>query len=125
MHPTVMHLNRRTNSNGKGESSQLEDPSTNPMHVKPPIAHITTNVVSGPGERRAVMCPVVPAKVRVRGTDDWIVTNVALDSHSTDCWMSGRLQGKLNCTPEEAQVDLSTMGSLRLAQGPRLYGILL
>ncbi|KAA0202577.1 hypothetical protein HAZT_HAZT012204 [Hyalella azteca] len=119
-HPTVMHLNKGAHSNGKSECSQLDDPSNKTASAQPPITHVTTNVVSGPGERRAVMCPVVPAKVRVGGTDKWIVTNVALDSHSTDCWMSGKLQSKLDCRLDDAQVDLSTMGSLRARTRTRI-----
>ena len=56
-------------------------------------------------------CPILPVVVRAVDSDDEFIINCALDTCSTDCWMTERLLQKLKIDSSESSVNLSTMGS--------------
>jgi len=108
-HPTILHkdrnsspnLNRNPTSNDTTIASEVD-----------PLVHTSakSNSSYGAGKRPKVMCPVVPARVRC-GSGNELIVNVALDSHSTDCWINDELVRRLGAVSEDTTLTISTMES--------------
>ena len=57
-----------------------------------------------------VMCPILPVKIKVKGSFKCVVTYMAMDSHCKDVFMSSGLAQKIGIKGRVAQIPLTTLG---------------
>ena len=56
-----------------------------------------------------VLCPCIPVKIKIKGSNDFITTNMALDTYSTACYLDEALLSELKMTGKESSITLTTM----------------
>lgn len=114
-HPTIMHNNSFRNTQDSAASQRYSNNNHDNACDGSDHSCATSRADSanGAGADYRVMCPIVPAKVKCRYGDVEMIVNVALDTHSSDCWMNESLARKLGANPIETKIILSTMENVK------------
>ena len=106
----------RRNSQPKSPASYLENTSENSVSEihsdrsnRVNTTSCSTSLASDSRGAAKVLSPILPAKVKVKGTNQDIIVNVMLDSGSSDCWANERIVDKLCIKTQQTSVQLSTM----------------
>ena len=120
-HPTVLHcedissiIKKPVETNISQITTIEPTPSTSSLATSASndvISELTTMSVkniSHPPESRKLP-PVVPAKVKVQGSDREILINVVLDNCASDCWLREDMLSKLGVSAEPRNVSITTM----------------
>lgn len=107
-HPTIMH-NGTSVSKQSSQSIIAENGGTG--SVQHSRSNLKANSVCETGKlsQRAVSCPIVAARISSRSSSKEILINVALDPHSSDCWLREDLAKALNMKLLPRSVTLTTM----------------
>ena len=62
-------------------------------------------------ETGRVMCPCVPVGIKKKGTNEIIITNMAMDTYATACYIDETLLDELNVKGTPAKLNIKTMES--------------
>lgn len=102
-HPTLLH------EEGRVVKTPIppNPPATEVIPVTVPESSSNACCHTGAGE--SVSVGMVPVKIRVKGTDRYVTTYAALDSHSTAAFMSEKLLKQLNIEGRDKEIFLTTM----------------
>ena len=93
-HPTCLHIdNFKLNEPKKENEYQIKNRKTKCTELS-----VKTS------------CAVVPVKIKVKGKDNFVITYMALDNHSTDCFIDEKLLTVLKVNGERRNINLTTMG---------------
>ena len=120
MHPTILHDESKIKtlvSHGNEESrdsfeesryssDDLLDSTDREGGSKSLNSKRKHTMVSG-----RTLTPIVPAKIKVEGSDEYLPINCALDNCSTDCWLDEGLLPKLGVKARPTTINLSTMSN--------------
>ena len=105
-HPTSLHKERKEDRTHVMRASY--NPKWQPTETETlPQAQAFRARTSTANER--VVCPSVPVGIRVNNSDQIIVTNMAMDTYSTGCYMDEGLLNLLNITGKNSVLSLTTM----------------
>lgn len=119
-HPTVLHKFKTTppNQDRQPEQPWLQAqpalPSAPPSSVSAEQRSITNTVncsskTNARNQKVKVAVPIVPALIKVTGTNKQVLINCALDSCSTDCWIEESLLNDLGVAGRDTKLNINTM----------------
>lgn len=107
-HPTVLHNYEYSRS------------ITKPLYTEPTEPATDTRSCHRVSSMKKIVCPVVPAKISVKGRQEKILVNCALDTCSTDCWVNESLLDKLGLFPQSTNMKVSTMSEKNMSMKTRV-----
>ncbi|XP_047741664.1 uncharacterized protein LOC125179586 [Hyalella azteca] len=112
-HQTAMHKQVDPTSQ-QGKREQISELNTSRISVQGSAKSARADTVAGVGDviKGSIICPVVPAKVKTRTNSKEITVYVALDTHSTDCWINEKLLHELGDDGEESSICVTTISSV-------------
>ena len=58
---------------------------------------------------KKIIFPILPVKLKIRNSNEFIIVNCALDNCSSDCFINESLLPKLNLKCQKSELDLTTM----------------
>ena len=95
-HPTALHR--------EGTVAVSATQSTSPLSTGGESEQVLRSSCTG-----KVACPCVPVGIKIKGKKQMIVTNMAMDTHATSCYMDESLLQQLNIKGEDDYLTLTTM----------------
>ena len=112
-HPTIMHNEQITADLPRGSTEFDASEYGENDSGDHACGSVKADSVNGAGNKFRIICPIVPARVQCKNGKTEILVNVALDSHSSDCWMNANLAKKLGANPVKTTITLSTMENVK------------
>lgn len=109
------HLSKNCNQRLTCDVCKKKHPTIlhNPEYYSRPVVQLfetsDNRSCSTKKSSKKIICPVVPAKISVKGKKEKILVNCALDTCSTDCWINESLLDKLGLFPQPTNLNISTM----------------
>ena len=100
-HPTILHF---TSSPVTQKSGLTPTTARNAEDIPKICATKNDN-------KRKIITPVVPAKIKLQYGNQEVTMNCALDNCSTDCWLNEKLLHVLGIRPQETTINVTTMQS--------------
>ena len=116
-HPTIMHRERERVVNAPPGNGPVEIPTSSRSNIPNneeqeniSLQSLQATTFKGTGVRLSYA--VVPVKIKIPGVTEYVRTYMALDTFSSDCFMSEDLLKKLGVRGKRATLTLSTLEGL-------------
>ncbi len=101
LHPTSIHID--------GTMPPVVLKTDQCMQSDPPIQVQSVNSHTLTDQKLKVLCPVLPLRIRTKGTNELIETYMGLDIFATDCFINESLGRRMKIKGTEVQISLTTM----------------
>jgi len=122
-HPTIMH-NETSASKPGSQSTLTGNGGTGSVQQSRSNLKASSVCETGKLAQRAVSCPIVAARISSRSSSKEMVINVALDPHSSDCWLREDIAKELNMKLLPRSVTLTTMKDKTIMDSNLICGLL-
>ena len=100
LHPSSLHkdFNSKTNLSSHKSVSKISESEIGAQALA--ASHETSD---------RIICPSMPVGIRRKGTNEMIITNMAIDTYATACYLDDELLNALNIEGKGCNLSLTTM----------------
>ena len=109
-HLTLLHKEENKEKNKNREESEPEADDHKKDEEKVTSNSVSSHAIKHTGAGVRVLCPAIPVKIRVQGSNKYVVTYMGLDTYCSDVFMDSQLLQQLGInTRSETKTNLTTM----------------